>query len=56
MKVVKLKNVYTGEIVLCADINEISEGEGKRFILVFREEHPERTFWVNFDAFKIINN
>lgn len=55
MKVIKLKNVYTGEIVLCKDINETTIGDGKTFIKVFKEEHPQRIFLVNREAFSILN-
>lgn len=54
MNVMKLKNVYTGEIVLCKDINETTKGDNITFIRVFKEEYPQRTFLVNQAAFKVI--
>jgi hypothetical protein len=54
MKLIKLKNVYTGEIVYCKDINETSEGGGLTFIRVFKEDNHQRTFLVNREAFRIL--
>ncbi len=55
MKAIKLKNIYTGEIVLCNDINETVKADDKVFIKVFKEENLNRTFLVNLAAFKAIN-
>lgn len=55
MKLLKLKNVYTGEIVLCEDLRDITEGDGKIFVKVFKEENPNRTFLVNREAFTVQN-
>lgn len=55
MKILKLKNVYTGEIVFCSDLNDTTEGDGKVFVRVFKEENPQRTFLVNREAFTILN-
>ena len=55
MKLLKLKNVYTGEIVLCKDLKDITEGDGKVFVKVFKEENPNRTFLVNREAFTVLN-
>lgn len=54
MKILKLKNIYTNEVVYCKDLNDITEGDGKVFIRVFKEENPERTFLVNRDAFTVL--
>jgi len=54
MKILQLRNVYTGEVVLCEDINDVIEGNGISFIRVFREEYPHRTFLVNKEAFKVL--
>jgi hypothetical protein len=51
---IKLKNTFTGDIVICRDITDISESNGMTFIRVFKEDHPERTFLVNREAFKIL--
>jgi hypothetical protein len=55
MKHVTLKNIYTGEIVFCKNINETIEGGGLSFVKVFKENNPQRTFLVNKEAFKILN-
>jgi hypothetical protein len=55
MKIVKLKNIYTKEIVFCRDLNDTTEGDDKVFIRVFKEENPQRTFLVNREAFVILN-
>lgn len=55
MKLLRLKNVYTGEIVVCQDINDVTEGNGTVFIRVFKEEYPHRTFLVNKEAFKLLS-
>lgn len=54
MKILKLKNIYTGEIVFCKDLNDITEGDGKIFIRVYKEENTERTFLVNREAFTVL--
>jgi hypothetical protein len=51
---VELKNTFTGDIVICRDVMDISESNGMKFIRVFKEDHPERTFLVNREAFKIL--
>jgi hypothetical protein len=35
-------------------MTDISESNGMTFIRVFKEDHPERTFLVNREAFKIL--
>jgi hypothetical protein len=53
-KVTKLKNKYTGDIFCTNDFNEIAEQNGIKFVRVFHENHPDRTFLVNRDAFEIL--
>ena len=55
MKIVKLKNIYTGEIILCRDLKDTTEGDGKVFVKVFKEENPQRTFLVNREAFTVLD-
>lgn len=55
MKTIKLKNIYTGEVVICKDVNDTIDGDNKTFIKVFKEEHPQRIFLVNREAFNILN-
>jgi predicted RNA-binding protein with RPS1 domain len=54
MKPTKLKNIYTGDIVYCHNINETLLVDEKVFIKVFSEDNPNRTFLVNKAAFNII--
>ena len=56
MKTVKLKNIFNGEIVFCEDLNNITEANGNKFITVFKEEHSQRTFLVNKEAFEIVTD
>ena len=56
MKIVKLKNIFNGEIVYCNDLNDITETNGVKFIKVFKEENLERTFLVNKEAFEIVKD
>lgn len=54
MKLLKLKNVYTGDIVYCKDITDTSETDSMIFIKVFKEENPQRSFLVNREAFVVL--
>jgi hypothetical protein len=53
-KVYKIKNKYTGDIFCTHNFEDITEVNGIKFIRVFHEEHPERTFLVNRDAFEFL--
>jgi len=55
MKVVKLKNIYTGETVVCEKFEETVQSDGKVFVRVYKEENPLRTFLVNREAFVVLN-
>jgi len=50
---VKLKNIFSGDIVLCSDIKETIQTDDKTFIRVFKEGNPNRTFLVNREAFVV---
>ena len=54
-KVVKLENVFTGDIVFCFDVKETTDIDGVSFIRVFKEEKKDRFFLVNRSAFKVLN-
>lgn len=54
-KSVKLKNTFTGDIVYCDNMKEVQENDNMRFIKVYRQENPERTFLVNKDAFVVMH-
>ena len=53
VKPTKLKNRYTGEVVFCSDIQEVIEQAPYRFIKVYKEDLPQRTYLVNKDAFEL---
>ena len=53
---VKLKNLYTGDIVFTEQYNAIRIADGIKFIEVYNSENPNRKFLVNRDAFEIIKN
>jgi hypothetical protein len=54
MKLSELKNLYTGDIVFCKDLNDVIENDGIIFVRVFNKDNPERTFLVNRESFKIL--
>jgi hypothetical protein len=54
LKVKKLKNRYTSEIVYTRDINETVINGENTFIKVYRENNPNREFLVNKDAYEIL--
>jgi len=53
-KLVVLKNIYTGDIVHCLNLEDMPDIDGNVFVRVFKPENPERTFLVNYKAFNII--
>lgn len=54
-QILKLKNVFTGDYVLCEDMETIRTIDGIPFIQVFKEEKKDRTFFVKRSAFEIVN-
>ena len=50
-KIMKLKNLYSGDIVFTEDINDIRRVNEIEFIEVFNEENPQRKYLVNKNAF-----
>jgi len=53
-KIVILKNLYTGEIVHTEAYDEVDTVKGVEFILVYKPENPQRTYYVNRSAFQIV--
>jgi hypothetical protein len=51
-KVVRLKNLYTGEIVFTNSYNEVVDKDGVEFIYVYKQETPNRKYLVNRKAFE----
>lgn len=54
-EILKLKNVFTGDYVLCEDIKNVRTIDGIPFIQVFKEEKKDRTFFVKRSAYEILN-
>jgi aspartate 1-decarboxylase len=50
-KIMKLKNLYSGDIVFTEDINDIRKVNEMEFIEVFNEENSQRKYLVNRNAF-----
>ena len=47
----KLKNLYSGEIVFTENFNDIRKMNDMEFIEVYKEENPQRKYLVNRNAF-----
>jgi hypothetical protein len=47
LELLKLKNLYTGEIVYTMDFDNLVVRDGQSFITVFKEESPNRFFLAN---------
>ena len=56
MKPVKLKNLYTKEIVFTENYEEIVQSGEIEFIYVYKEETPQRKYLANKNAFEILNS
>lgn len=54
VKVIKLKNLYTNDIVLCENYDKIEQDDGINFIKVYEEQKPDRKYWVNRESFKVL--
>ncbi len=50
-KNVKLKNLYSGEIVFTENFDDIRKVNELELIEVFKEENPQRKYLVNRNAF-----
>lgn len=55
VKVVKLKNRYSSEIVITENYDDIRKEGNYEFILVYHAENPGRKFLVNRQAYEIVN-
>jgi hypothetical protein len=49
--IMKLKNLYSGEIVFTENFNDIRRMNDIEFIEVYKEENPQRKYLVNRNAF-----
>jgi hypothetical protein len=54
-KIVKLENVFTGDVVLFDESSEVREIDGIPFIQVCKEEKKDRFFFVKRSAYKVLN-
>lgn len=50
-KIIELKNIYTGEIVLSSNLYEKRVDGTMTFIQVYKSEDPQRKYLVNSAAF-----
>jgi len=50
-EITKLKNIYTGEIVMTSNLFEKRVESTMTFIQVFTEDNPQRKYFVNGEAF-----
>lgn len=53
-KTVKLKNLYTGDIVFTENFDDIRKVNELELIEVFKEETPQRKYLVNRNAFETV--
>jgi hypothetical protein len=53
---VKLKNLYTGDIVFTESYDMVRIADGKKFIEVWNSDNPNRKFLVNRDAFTVVKD
>jgi len=56
MKLVKLKNIYTKEIVFTENYEKTLKKGELEFLYVYKEEMPQRKYLANKNAFEILNN
>lgn len=54
--IVRLKNRYTGDIVYTKSYDTVEEQGGMKFIRVYDEKNPERTYMANRDAFEVVSD
>jgi hypothetical protein len=53
-KIVKLKNLYSGEIVFTESLTEVRKVDNVQLIEVYKKENPQRKYFVNKESFEII--
>jgi len=54
-KITKLKNIYTGEVVCTSNLFEKKIDTTYTFIQVYKENQPQRKYFVNSEAFIPVN-
>jgi hypothetical protein len=55
-KIVKLKNLYSGEIVFTENYSEVRKVDNFELIEVFKKETPTRKYFVNRESFQPVVN
>ena len=55
LELLKLKNLYTCEIVCTIDFDNLVVRDGQSFITVFKEESPNRFFLANRESYSKLN-
>jgi len=55
VKLVKLKNRYSSEVVFTENYDDVRREGNYNFILVHHEESPQRKFLINRDAYEIVD-
>jgi hypothetical protein len=53
-KIVKLRNLYTGDIVFTNKYDTPTSTDGVTFIPVYSEKNPHRVYLVNKQAFAVV--
>jgi hypothetical protein len=56
IKLVKLKNLYTGDVVFTESYDKVKESAGTKFIEVYNPSNPYRKFLANRDAYTILKD
>ncbi len=55
VKVIKLKNRYSSEVVYTENYDDVRKEGIYEFIMVYHAENPGRKFLVNRQAYEIVN-
>ncbi len=55
VKVIKLKNRYSSEVVYTENYDDVRKEGNYEFIMVYHAENPGRIFLVNRQAYEIVN-
>jgi hypothetical protein len=53
-KIVKLKNIYTKDIVFTENFDDVRKVNELEFIEVYSEDNPQRKYLVNRNAFESV--
>jgi hypothetical protein len=53
-KIVKLKNIYTKDIVFSENFDDVRKVNELEFIEVYSEDNPQRKYLVNRNAFESV--